>query len=165
MTDEETEFNADTAEVMRMLLMSLYSPLCSLTWSRSRRRPSPSSPRSPSWWGSATSSGSSWRRAGRGWRNGEIFSIEFLEFCNNIPIGSTYKFNNKDTIIFFLEAKLKISRTIWYTKWRQIYKDHNREKRELAHKKRETIKKLMKFEWNVFIISIGTDRYCVNRRL
>ena len=44
-----------------------------------------------------------------------------------------------------MEAKLKISRTIWYTKWRQIYKDPNREKRELANRKRETIKKLMKF--------------------
>ena len=44
-----------------------------------------------------------------------------------------------------VEAKLKISRTIWYTKWRQIYKDPNREKRELAQGKRETIKKLMKF--------------------
>ena len=44
-----------------------------------------------------------------------------------------------------MEAKLKISKTIWYTKWRQIYKDPNREKRELAHRKRETIKKLMKF--------------------
>lgn len=45
-----------------------------------------------------------------------------------------------------LEAKLKIGKTIWYTKWRQIYKDPTREKRELANKKRETIKKLMKFE-------------------
>ena len=44
-----------------------------------------------------------------------------------------------------MEAKLKISKTIWYTKWRRIYKDPNKEKRELAQGKRETIKKLMKF--------------------
>lgn len=44
------------------------------------------------------------------------------------------------------KAKLRISRTIWYTKWRRIYKDPNKEKRELANKKRETIKQLMNFE-------------------
>ena len=79
------------------------------------------------------------------WRTGDIFwraaiasnvkRIPFLLIvrnCQNIsPVG---------------EAKLRISRTIWYTKWRRIYKDPNKEKRELANRKRETIKQLMKFE-------------------
>ena len=43
------------------------------------------------------------------------------------------------------EKKMKIYKTIWYTKWRQIYDDPNSERVIAAKAQRQQIKNLLKF--------------------
>ena len=43
------------------------------------------------------------------------------------------------------ERKMKIYKTIWYTKWRVIYTDPNSDKIEAANAQRLQVKNLLKF--------------------
>ena len=45
-----------------------------------------------------------------------------------------------------MEGKMRIYKTIWYTKWRQIYEDKNAERRENANQMRQQVKTLLYFQ-------------------
>ena len=44
-----------------------------------------------------------------------------------------------------MEAKMRIYKTIWYTRWRQIYQDRNAETAAIARRTREAEKNLLEF--------------------
>ena len=46
-----------------------------------------------------------------------------------------------------MEVKMRIYKTIWYTRWRQIYQDQNTERVQRANKMSQQVKKLHVFKY------------------